>query len=397
MTSLSKSSRSKPPLSEHKFLPAHGHTHGGQLTQASQQYGIPLDDWIDLSTGINPFAYPLAPVPEQCWQRLPEANDGLELAAAEYYGSDYLLPVSGSQEAIQALPLLFASLSSSPLNIGIVTPAYHSHQQAWEKAGHTVVLLSHDEIEHSIPSLDVLLLINPSNPSCLSYSREILLKWHQQLANQNSTLVVDEAFIDSTPNSSLIEATPKQGLIVLRSIGKFFGLAGIRLGFVWAESDILQRLSEYQDDWSVSHPARWAGKTALKDTAWQQQQRDLLRPLSLRLTQLLDTFLISYSNLIRYNREKQSAKPQFAENPLKGGGVAFIKHTTLFVYCEHSDAQLIHQSLAKKGILTRLFIESKQQKNALRFGLPADEKQWQCLQHALNDIIRDLSFENAHD
>ena len=78
--------------------------HGGRLRRAAQRYGIPLDDWLDLSTGINPHAYPVPAVPASAWHRLPEDDDGLETAAAAYYGSAALLPVAGSQPAIQSLP-----------------------------------------------------------------------------------------------------------------------------------------------------------------------------------------------------------------------------------------------------------------------------------------------------
>ena len=356
------------------------HGHGGQLKKAILEYDIPLNEWIDLSTGINPTAYPLQNVPKECWQRLPETNDGLETAAKDYYGSEYLLPVSGSQEAIQKLPLLF----SKPLTVGIVTPAYHSHQQAWENAGHKVVLIPSDDIQNSLFSLDVLLIVNPTNPSCHHYKREKLLKWHQTLASQNSLLIIDEAFIDCTPEQSLISETPLSGLIVLRSIGKFFGLAGVRLGFVWAEADILSTLSKLQDDWSVSHPARWAGRLALEDKTWQEQQRGLLKPLSERLNKLLDQFLI------KYNIEKEH----------KSGGVSLdsssevsilypVGNTCLFAYFEHEDSCLIHEKLAKQGILCRLFIENNNQNNALRFGLPANEDEWQRLQHALDLIIEE--------
>ena len=81
--------------------------HGGRLRAAARRHGIALADWLDLSTGINPRAYPVPPLPPTVWQRLPEADDGLESAAAAFYGNPLLLPVAGSQAAIQALPRLF--------------------------------------------------------------------------------------------------------------------------------------------------------------------------------------------------------------------------------------------------------------------------------------------------
>ena len=340
------------------------HQHGGQLHAVSKQYGIPLEDWLDLSTGISPYAYPLPAVPIECWQRLPETNDGLELAAAHYYGSKYLLSVSGSQEAIQSLPSLF----SSKQRVGIIKPAYHSHQQAWQDADHEVIGLNSDEVDLQINALEILIIVNPTNPSAELFTPETLHNWHQQLKQRGGMLIVDEAFIDATPEYSLIKEKPEEGLIILRSIGKFFGLAGIRLGFVWAEKDTLQALANQQDDWSVSHPARWAGKIALQDKNWQQQQKIALLKHAQRLVKLLEEYIFT--------------------KPLQSGGVYFnttnehVLNTHLFAYFQHPRAKHIHEQLAQHGLLTRLFEDQP----ALRFGLPATKKEWQRLTVALDAI-----------
>lgn len=309
------------------------HQHGGQLKLASERYNIPLENWIDLSTGINPNSYPLPPVPTHIWQRLPEVNDGLEDAAAAYYGSPHLLPVAGSQEAIQRLPLL-----RKKSRVGILSPAYHSHQQAWQAAGHEVVEFDRQQIEDILPSLDVLLLVNPTNPTAERYSLKELRRWHGQLQRCGGWLVVDEAFMDLTPEGSLIEVEPKPGLIVLRSIGKFFGLAGVRLGFVWAEADILEELVKLQDDWSVSNPARWAGRLALSNTNWQHEQRQLI---PLQMAELKTTLETNYKRHI-----------------IEAGLFAYV-------VLEHDQALEEHRRLCKQGVLTRLF----QRHGALRFGL----------------------------
>jgi len=343
------------------------HNHGGQLQRASQEYKIPLDDWLDLSTGINPNSYPLTDVPNTVWQRLPEINDGLEKAARQYYGSDYLLAVAGSQEAIQRLPSIISK--HKKLKVGILKPAYHSHQQAWEQQGHELISLSREQVTPlQLASLDVLVVVNPTNPTTEFFKTDLLLKWHQSLNQHGGTLIVDEAFIDTTPELSLIQKSPKPGLIVLRSIGKFFGLAGIRLGFVWAHSDILQSLEMLQDDWSVSHPARWAGTHALQDNSWQQIQRKLLPQQSARLVKLLEEMIFT--------------------KPLINGGVYFnttnqhVHTTALFAYFEHPRAQIIYQQLAQQGVLIRLF----ESPPALRFGLPTGEPQWKKLADALDAV-----------
>ena len=331
------------------------HTHGGQLQAASQQYNIPLADWLDLSTGISPFAYPLPLVPTECWQRLPETNDGLEAAATNYYGSSFLLSVSGSQEAIQRLPTLFPKGQ----RVGIIRPAYLSHQQAWRNAGHQVNAFTSSEIDQQLPNLDVLILVNPTNPSAESFSPEIIMRWYEQLVRRNAYLIIDEAFMDATPEQSTINKSPKPGLIVLRSIGKFFGLAGVRLGFVWAETKILEQLASKQDDWSVSHPARWAGAIALQDTPWQQQQKKKLLNSSERLKNLL---------------EKTFKAP--------------VYHTALFSYFRHKQAQFYHQELARNGVLTRLL----EHPLALRFGIPGTDAQWCCLKKILE--LKKIKYSN---
>ncbi len=335
------------------------HSHGGQLVIASRQYQIPVADWLDLSTGVSPFVYPLPEVPTYCWQRLPEVNDGLEQAAVDYYGSSFLLPVSGSQEAIQRLPYIRNIKKSGQQTVGIISPAYHSHKQAWQRADYKVIELASEQIDARINALDVLIIVNPTNPTAETFERKTLLGWHQQLVAQKGWLIVDEAFMDVTPQRSLIVPEPMRGLIVLRSIGKFFGLAGIRLGFVWADQSVLQSLAHHQDDWSVSHPARWAGKIALTNRVWQQEQRQQLPVLSRRLAKLLlNTFHCP------------------------------IQCSALFCYMQHDQAHTIQHVLAQQGILVRYFDAP----SALRFGLPGDEKHWQKLQTALQKIAKQEQF-----
>ena len=309
------------------------HQHGGQLKLASERYDIPLENWVDLSTGINPESYPLPAVPASIWQRLPEANDGLEKAAASYYGSTHLLPVAGSQEAIQRLPLL-----REKSRVGIIHPAYHSHKHAWQAAGHDIIPLQHEDIEGSLSAIDVLVLVNPTNPTAQRYSLEQLLIWHHQLQQKGGWLIVDEAFMDLTPEGSMITQQPRAGLIVLRSIGKFFGLAGIRLGFVWADETILKGLVKLQDDWAVSNPARWAGRLALSDFQWQREQRkkipQAMAGLQVRLQAIYQCDVVEAGLFAYVVMGKEAAMAE-------------------------------HERLCKTGVLTRLFPEA----GALRFGL----------------------------
>ncbi|MFN3786082.1 MAG: threonine-phosphate decarboxylase CobD [Thiothrix sp.] len=321
--------------------------HGGQLHAASRRYAIPLAHWLDLSTGISPWVYPLPPVPSECWQRLPESDDGLLNVAARYYGSAALLPVNGSQEAIKLLPHCFPRGQ----RVGIISPAYHSHQHAWAAHGHTVQVLNPTQVARALPALDVLVVVNPTNPTAQHYSAETLRHWQQTLLQHGGCLVVDEAFMDVTPTQSLITPEPLAGLVVLRSLGKFFGLAGVRLGFVWADIRLLQAIAALQGDWAVSHLARWAGQQALADQAWQQQQRARLGRAGERLHTLLQRY---YGDV--------------------------VQSTPLFSYLPAPHAAKIHQALAAQGILTRLFSEPA----ALRFGLPATETDWLRLEQGIH-------------
>src|SRR6478735_8187671 len=140
--------------------------HGGKLRAAAKQYNIPVADWLDLSAAINPSPYPVGDIPAQVWQRLPEDDDELEAVAAHYYGNTALLPVAGSQAAIQALPALINSKrTGTGLRVGVLHPSYNEHSHAWQQAGCEIIALQPNNIDEKINQLDVLLLVNPNNPT----------------------------------------------------------------------------------------------------------------------------------------------------------------------------------------------------------------------------------------
>lgn len=309
--------------------------HGGRLAAAAREFGIPREEWVDLSTGIHPVGYPVLDVPAECWQRLPEEEDGLVENAALYYGTTHLLPCAGSQAAIMALPFL-----RRPCRVGILGPTYAEHAHAWQRAGHRVENIQ--EYQPDMP-FDVLVLVNPNNPTGRLVPANILLEWHAALSLRGGWLVVDEAFMDVTPEHSLATYTGMPGLIVLRSLGKFFGLAGIRVGFILAWETLLARLREVFGPWPVAHPARWVAKQVLVDTQWQAEQRCWLAQQSQRLAELL----------ARHNM-----------TPTGG--------TALFQWVHKREAHTLYQQLALLGILVRLF----DQPASLRLGLPADEHSW---------------------
>lgn len=263
--------------------------HGGALNAAIAQYGGRRGDWLDLSTGISPLSWPVPVVPESVWQRLPEEDDGLLAAAAACYGClpERLLPVPGSQHAIRLLPEL-----ATAGEVALPCWGYAEHAVAWSRAGHTCLTYGGldggigelGELLASRPGLRHAVVINPGNPLGTRYSPQELLPLAAELADRGGYLLVDEAFIDLEPAQSLAGAAAN-GVVVLRSIGKFYGLAGLRLGFVVAAPSLLAELAARTNPWAVSHPARWVGAGALQDVDWQQRQRRRLRGLS---TQWLD-------------------------------------------------------------------------------------------------------------
>ncbi|HET8706512.1 MAG TPA: threonine-phosphate decarboxylase CobD [Pseudomonadales bacterium] len=334
--------------------------HGGRLREASERYGIPLSGWLDLSTGINPFAYPLQNPPLEVWQRLPETNDGLELAATQYYWPNgvpsgaTLFPMAGSQAAIQLLPQIRKILCSGgvPERVLFLSPSYQEHWLAWQRAGFTCFSKSRLD-DTLVATADILVVINPNNPTGQLFEPDQLLRWHRQLASRNGWLIVDEAFMDVSPAYSLAQYAGMTGLMVLRSLGKFFGLAGARVGFALGQSSVIEWLESMAGPWGVAGPSRWVAAQALQDKTWQNGQRQTLNAASVRL----DTLLRRY------------------QLPVSGG-------CALFRWLTHPEAAQWHHLLAENAILTRYFPAA----NGLRFGLPAGEENWQRLEHALRKI-----------
>lgn len=318
--------------------------HGGNLREAAKHFGRPLEEWLDLSTGINPWPYPVPSLAANAWHRLPEDNPRLVAAARDYYGAPGMLPVAGTQAAIQALPRL-----RPKARVAVSAPSYAEHAFCWTRAGHAVREVAFDRLEHNIDEADVVVVCNPNNPTGARIAPEVLLGWAESLGARNGWLVVDEAFGDTMPETSVARWTNRPGLIVLRSVGKFFGLAGLRLGFVAAEERLLTTLAEYLGPWSVSGPAQDIGSAALLDEAWQQAMQKQLRVAGERLQGLLATHGIESSG------------------------------TALFQWWAESEPEAFKQHMAGRGIWVRLFADKAR---GIRLGLPGSETGWERLQEA---------------
>lgn len=316
--------------------------HGGDLDRARAQHGA--GDWIDLSTGINRVAYPAPPLAEDVWASLPTAQEiaGLEAAAARAYGcSGQVVALAGAQAAIQLVPRLAA-----PGRAAVLAPSYNEHAGALRAQGWQVTDAPDSA---AMEGADLAVIVNPNNPDGRVWGVPALT----QLAGRVGRLVVDESFADPDPAQSLAPHLDRlgEGVVVLRSFGKFYGLAGLRLGFALAGPQTAARLRALAGPWAVSGPAIAIGTTALADRAWQAATAARLAKDRARLCALA-----------------------------QAAGWQVVGATALFVTVETGCAETAQARLAKARIWTRRFPYSR---GWLRLGLPGSEAEWQRLQAAL--------------
>lgn len=317
--------------------------HGGGVRAAARRWGIPVRRWLDLSTGINPQGWPVPALDPVVWRRLPDADDELAAIARAWANAPPqagCLPLPGSQAAIQALPALRA-----PSSVAVPASGYGEHARRWRDAGHRLEVLSATDPLSTAERVDVLVWIQPNNPTGQMLPRETLLMCWRRLARRGGWLIVDEAFLDD-PAFSLAPFTGEPGLLVLRSLGKTFGLAGVRAGVMFGPAALCARLDQRLGPWAMSGPARVVMAQALQDHQWQRANRQRLAGHSQRLRRLL------------------------ANHDLPATG-----HTALFAYCRTPRATAIADHLARHAILVRRFHDPP----ALRFGLPGEEWEWRRL------------------
>ncbi|MGI3902793.1 MAG: threonine-phosphate decarboxylase CobD [Janthinobacterium lividum] len=320
--------------------------HGGEIAAARAAYPGAPSPWLDLSTGINPVPYPLPDIDPRAWTALPDAAAlrSLEAAAARVYGAipQNVTGAPGTEALITGLPWLFQAG-----RVGVLGFTYADHARGWRAAGATV-----EPVEHldDLAGFDAAVVVNPNNPD----GRLVAAADLTALAGRVGLLVVDEAFADVVPPAwSLASAVPGNA-IVLRSFGKFYGLAGLRLGFAIAGPSWTARLRQALGPWAVSGPALAIGTQALADDGWAAAARARLDRDAARLDELL-------------SRE----------------GFTVLGGTSLFRLAARPDAFACFEALARFGILTRPFADRP---SWLRFGLPANEAEWNRLARALIGI-----------
>lgn len=316
--------------------------HGGDLAAARRRFPAAPGPWIDLSTGINPHAYDFGILPPACFARLPDADalERLEAAAASAYGAPEAVAAPGAQALIQALPRLLPGRT-----VGVLGPTYAEHAQAWRRAGRDVIECPAAE---DLAGCDIGVIVNPNNPD----GRVIVPDQLAQLARR-TRLVIDESFVDFTPALSFAPQAADAGAIALRSFGKTYGLAGVRLGFAIASPAMLANLREDLGPWAVSGVALEIGRRALSDGVW------------------LDTM-----------RAQVNAEAAMLDTLLGAAGFCVVGGTSLFRLGESADAQTIADGLGRAGIHVRRFTDWPR---LLRFGLPPVDG-WSRLTAALASI-----------
>ena len=305
--------------------------HGGGLDQAVARYGGIRSDWLDLSTGINPVPYPLPAFSPDAWTALPDqgAMDRMLNAARKIWevpDDCAILAANGASALIAQLPTL-----APAAGVHIPAPTYNEHAAAFAAHGWT---------ETSDPA-EAKVIVNPNNPTGTWYSATDLTA---------DLMIIDESFADIAPEKSLVQHATQPGVIILKSFGKFWGLAGLRLGFAIARPELIDPLAERLGPWPVSGPALDIAAHALADTGWATRTRTRLQSDAERLDQLMT-----------------------------GQGARIAGGTSLFRLYEVDSADVWQDRFAHHHILTRIFPYSK---TLIRLGLPAPDA-WPRLEAAL--------------
>jgi cobalamin biosynthetic protein CobC len=324
--------------------------HGGDLDEAQNLFPGAPGPWIDLSTGINPIAYPMPALPSRSFERLPSpaAHRDLERAAAGAYrvaGAGDVVAAPGTQVLISLLPRLLPRS-----RVAVLGPTYAEHQRAWRQAGHSVSEIgSLDQADDA----DVVVAVNPNNPDGRLLDRRTLLSLAEGLRGRGGWLVADEAFADFDGGETLVPHLPENA-VVLRSFGKTYGLAGLRLGFAIAPPRLAAPLREALGPWAVSGPAIEAGRLALRDREWLAAAKGARAADASRLDGLLASL---------------------ADAPPRG--------TILYRLMESRRAPDLFAHLGRRGIWVRRFAHDPR---LLRFGLPGSEEAWSRLEAALGSF-----------
>jgi cobalamin biosynthetic protein CobC len=346
MSSISSARRASQTTMDFRTDLAAPLWHGGDLDAARRLFPAAPQPFIDLSTGINPFSYPLPRLAAETFTRLPEpaAIDRLAAVAAKAYGvpsAEHVVAAPGGQ-----ILLPFVAALARPGRAVVLGPTYAEHARVAALAGHAT---QETADIGALAKADLAIVVNPNNPDGRLLPRDALLALADAL--DPGLLVVDEAFVDVAPPGASVAGAGRRNIVVLRSFGKFYGLAGLRLGFALAAPELARRLRAVLGPWAVSGPAIAIGELALADEAWHETTRARLAATASRLDEVLS-----------------------------GAGLEVAGGTSLFRLVRTPAARELFDRLGGAGIYVRRFAE---QPTWLRLGLPASEPQWVRLAAAL--------------
>ncbi|MBW7969771.1 threonine-phosphate decarboxylase CobD [Bradyrhizobium sp. BR 10289] len=309
--------------------------HGGNLDLAQRRFGGRAEDWIDLSTGINRRSYPVGEVGARAWTALPsraEIESLHQAARHAYRTSAPVAALGGAQAAIQLLPQLAPRGRAR-----ILAPTYNEYAGVLSAAGWDV-----DEVREldALAGADLAIVVNPNNPDGRCLAPNDLLA----LLPRVGRLVIDESFADPVPQLSLAPEADRPGLLILRSFGKFYGLAGLRLGFALGHAADIAKLASVSGPWPVSGAAIAIGCRALRDDAWAEATSARLARDCGRLDEMVHA-----------------------------QGWRLVGGASLFRLYETPDALAAQDKLARSHIWSRAFA---QKPTWLRLGLPGSEAEW---------------------
>lgn len=321
--------------------------HGGNLGAAQKAYPDAPLPWIDLSTGINPKPWPRPRLSRAAWERLPEPAGLLQLqaAAARFYelgAPGHIVAGPGTQALIQWLAELFPGP-----RVGILGFTYGEYAHVWAAKGADIRLI---DAPADLRGFDLAIVVNPNNPD----GRRLDAAQVSVLCAQNGMVLVDEAFIElseGAQSSTGLLGAGVANLVVLRSFGKTFGLAGLRLGFALTNEAIAGLLRTRLGPWAVSGPAIELGIAAFEARTWLARARVDRLSDARRMDRLLEC-----------------------------AGFEIIGGTALFRLAASPKATDWHEKLARAGILSRAYV---QRPDWLRFGLPGSGAAWRRLETEL--------------
>ncbi len=308
--------------------------HGGGLDAAINQYGGVRNIWVDLSTGINPNPYPIPDIPPHYWHVLPDekSQEALLQAARKFWNvpdGASIVPASGVSALIAMLPTL-----TTKSQVSILNPTYNEFAGAFTGQGWL--------LQNQAP---VQVRVHPNNPDGRIFSRAEIARQHDQLT------IIDESFCDICPEKSMVDLAEKSNYIILKGTGKFWGLAGLRLGFAITTPELAQKINQQLGPWNISGPAQFIGQKALSDQVWVGDTRQNLAVMTKQLRDVLSQ-----------------------------NGLTPIGGTDLFQLAQTPSAKDLHIHLCKNHILTRIFPYSSKW---IRLGLPANNIELLQLNDAL--------------